>query len=237
MSFEIPGKLEKFKIIPTVTKGKQIIPLPGVIVMVNPEKLSENYKWSYKKDQASGTTGTEMKFIKQQPRTIELPLLFDGTGVIGPTVLPFDLNSKVEKYINVSAQIALFIAVTGRYNGEDHSPHAVILSWGTMAMQCYLEDLHLEHILFKPDGTPLRTTGTAKFTETKNLIAELAKQVISSPDLSHFRVVKAGDTLPLLCEDIYGDDTRHMEVARFNNLQSIRKLIPGTRLEFPPIDK
>lgn len=237
MSFEIPGKLEKFKIIPTIQRSKQIIPLPGAIVMVNPTELKEDYKWIYKKDQATGTTSTDMKFSKQLPKKIEIPLLFDGTGMMSPTVLPLEVNPEVEKYISVSAQIGLFIAVAGRYNGEEHTPNAVILSWGMMAIQCYLEDLNLKHTLFKPNGTSLRCVGTATFTETKNLIAELADLVISSPDLSHYRIVEAGNTLPLLCEEIYGDASRHLEVARHNNLQSIRSLRPGMRLSFPPIDK
>jgi LysM repeat protein len=57
----------------------------------------------------------------------------------------------------------------------------------------------------------------------------------SSPDLSHKVMVKAGDTLPLLCYRIYRDSSWYRDVARINNLDDFRDLKPGTRLVFPPL--
>ena len=48
-------------------------------------------------------------------------------------------------------------------------------------------------------------------------------------------VVKAGDTLPLLCERIYRDPAYHLEVARVNGLTLVRQLDPGMSLRFPPL--
>jgi nucleoid-associated protein YgaU len=50
-------------------------------------------------------------------------------------------------------------------------------------------------------------------------------------------MVKAGDTLPLMTEEIYGDDKYYLEVARINNITSFRQLQPGTEIFFPPIEK
>jgi nucleoid-associated protein YgaU len=58
-----------------------------------------------------------------------------------------------------------------------------------------------------------------------------------SPDLTHIRLVKAGDTLPEMCFNIYGDPRYYLDVARQNRLDNFRKLEPGTRIFFPPIEK
>ena len=59
----------------------------------------------------------------------------------------------------------------------------------------------------------------------------------SSPDLTHLRDVRDGDTLPLLAYDIYGNAQLYLEVARVNKLVNFRRLRSASRLSFPPLDK
>jgi nucleoid-associated protein YgaU len=47
--------------------------------------------------------------------------------------------------------------------------------------------------------------------------------------------VKAGDTLPMLCYQIYKDSSYYLAVARLNQLQNFRQLQPGQLLRFPPL--
>jgi nucleoid-associated protein YgaU len=49
--------------------------------------------------------------------------------------------------------------------------------------------------------------------------------------------VKTGDTLPLMCYRIYGDTRYYLQVAAINGMGNFRKLIPGTEILFPPINK
>ena len=58
-----------------------------------------------------------------------------------------------------------------------------------------------------------------------------------SADLTHVRLVKAGDTLPRLCDEIYGEPRMYLEVARANDLDHFRALQPGMRIAFPPLEK
>lgn len=252
MSFDIPGKLEKIKIISLDGKSRQLKPNGGIIVMVNPSKYEENHRWHFIGDQAPGTTGAELKFVKELPKTFTLPLLFDATGVMEPTVLPFDISEEVEslaslipfevdvnakRLISVDNQLKLFLAVTGKYDGEEHQVKRVLISWGPRAYVCHLQELNIRYTLFKPNGSALRAEGEAVFTVTEDTVKEIAKNMISSPDLSHQRIVKAGDNLLLLCEEIYGDASFNLEVARYNQLPSIRRILPGMVLQFPPIEK
>jgi nucleoid-associated protein YgaU len=59
----------------------------------------------------------------------------------------------------------------------------------------------------------------------------------SSPDLTHIRMVKDGDTLPLMSFRIYGDSKYYLEVAKANNITNFRKLTVGRKIFFPPIEK
>ena len=59
---------------------------------------------------------------------------------------------------------------------------------------------------------------------------------LQSPDLTHRRVVKEGDTLPLLCREIYGAPAYYLRVAQVNGLDDFRILTPGQELFFPPFD-
>jgi nucleoid-associated protein YgaU len=53
----------------------------------------------------------------------------------------------------------------------------------------------------------------------------------------HLRLIKAGDNLPALCFEIYGDPGYYLQVARANNIDNFRNLIPGTKVFFPPLEK
>jgi len=57
----------------------------------------------------------------------------------------------------------------------------------------------------------------------------------SSPDVSHSRVVKSGDTLPLLSKEIYGNASYYLRLAQANNLDDFRNLQPGQAIVFPPL--
>jgi phage tail protein X len=49
-------------------------------------------------------------------------------------------------------------------------------------------------------------------------------------------VVRQGDTLPLLCQRIYGDPGYYIDVAAFNQLADFRSLRAGMQLHFPPLE-
>jgi hypothetical protein len=40
----------------------------------------------------------------------------------------------------------------------------------------------------------------------------------------------------LLCNRIYGDPAYFVDVARYNGLDAFRRLEPGARLQFPPLE-
>ena len=100
-----------------------------------------------------------------------------------------------------------------------------------------LTEMNIEFKLFKPDGTPIRAVAKAKFTGFVEDDLRAAKENNKSPDLTHLRTVKEGDTLPLMSFRIYGDSKYYLEVAKVNNIINFRKLKTGQEIFFPPLQK
>ena len=189
---------------------------------VNPSEITLAYEMEYDSAQGSGTTGSRMDFKKVKPGDLSLSFFLDGTGANGVK-------------IDVQEQVQKFQTVTG-YNGDIHRPNYLKVAWGTLQVKrCVLKSASIAYKLFKPDGTPLRATIAATFVDAVEDQTRVALAQDASPDLTHVRVLRAGDTLAGLCEQIYGRPDFYLKVARANNLDRVRQLPAGTRVRFPPL--
>ncbi len=209
-------KIEAFKEIDYKTSVGEFI------VMFNPASYSQKYEVEYEGSQGQGTTGSTQKFGKIKPQEYSFEFLFDGTGA-----------SSDKK--DVSEEIDKFLALTGRINSEIHRPLYLQISWGNLISKCVLKSADISYNLFKPDGYPLRAKVNATFAENIDDTLRTAEEGKNSPDLTHYRTVKEGDTLPIMTYQIYGDLSYYHDVAKVNNLNNYRKLEVGTMLMFPPI--
>jgi len=191
---------------------------------VNPGEITISYEIEYDDVQGSGTTNARMEFKKLKPGDMTLTFFLDGTGASGSRG---DVQKMVEQ----------FQTVTG-YHGDIHRTKYLKIAWGTMRIKrCVLKSASIVYKLFKPDGVPLRAVITAVFKDNADDQTRLAEAKDQSPDLTHVRVVKAGDNLPALCYGIYGDPGYYLEVARANRIDNFRDIAPGTRIFFPPLEK
>ncbi len=196
----------------------------SVSVPVNPAQFSRKLKIKYNDQQEPGTQGNNPSFNQTPAEEIQLEFLFDGTGVIA--------GSR-----NVREQIDRFRKAVYSFDGEIHRPKYLKLLWGELSFNCVLKDLQIDYTLFKPDGTALRALLKATFSEVIEDELRARKMRTNSPDLTHVRYVKEGDTLPLMTFRIYGTPDLYLEVARYNGITSFRKLTPNMKILFPPIDK
>jgi len=199
-------------------------------VKINPETYALDYKIKYSEDQASGTSGDLPKFDKTEPLGLSFKFIFDSTGALPNT-------TDDERENGIAEELARFKKVVFEYVGEKHAPPFLELIWGTLLFRCVLTGMKINYKLFRPDGSPVRAEVDAKFKEILDPELRVAQENDQSPDLTHVRTVKDGDTLPLYCKDIYGDPKYYIEVARVNKLISFRNLKVGQRIEFPPLIK
>ena len=208
--------------------AKFLKPAGVYIASLNPETYSRTFKVNYNDDQGAGTSGTELKYNKSEPEVLEFEFLFDTTGAISDS--PIDV-------LGVEGKLKGFKKVVMGFDGDIHRPKYLILNWGTLFFKCCAESLTITYKLFNPEGLPIRATAKVSFKEFQEKEERVAKENANSPDLTHIRTVKEGDTLPLMAHDIYGDSRYYLEVARSNGLTNFRKLKAGQRIFFPPLEK
>jgi hypothetical protein len=199
-------------------------PIDEFAAYVNPNEITLSYEMEYDSAQGSGTTNSRMNFKKLKPGDMNLVFYIDGTGANGTQA-------------NVQDEVEKFQRVTG-YNGRIHRPNYLKVVWGTLQVKrCVLKSASIAYKLFKSSGIPLRAVITAVFSDNSDDRTRQAMAQDQSPDLTHVRVVKAGDNLPSMCFRIYGDPSYYLEVAHANKIDDFRKLIPGTTVFFPPLEK
>ncbi|RKH59550.1 CIS tube protein [Corallococcus aberystwythensis] len=191
-------------------------------VLFNPASYASKYEIEYGQGQGQGTSGSSQRFGRIKPREYIFELVFDGTGTAAS---PREVATDIEQ----------FLTVTGKMDGEIHRPLYLKLSWGPLIVRCVLKAADIQYSLFKPDGFPLRARVTAVFSEAIDDTLRVAEQGLASPDVTHERVVRQGDTLPLMVHRVYGSAAHTVDVARFNGLRHLRDLRPGQVLRLPPL--
>jgi LysM repeat protein len=192
--------------------------------LINPDKYTQNYEIHFNEEQGIGTSNASIKYKKSAPQGVSFELIFDGTGILS------------SDRTDVKSEIETFKKIAYEYNGDIHKPNYLQLIWGKgLNFKCQLTSLSLNYTLFKSDGTPLRAKASVSFKEFQNPKKIAAEEKKKSPDMTHEWVVRAGDSLPQLAQQIYGDSSQYLKVASFNKLANFRYLIPGTTLYFPPL--
>jgi nucleoid-associated protein YgaU len=219
------GTLEKLQIHAFTAPDYAIGSSIGIFeAYVNPNEVTLSYEIEYDSASGAGTTGSRMTFKKMKPGELALNFFLDGTGANG-------------RLVDVEALIQNFQEVTS-YNGAIHRVNYLKITWGTLTVKrCVLKSASIAYKLFKPNGVPIRAVIAATFIDNSDDKTRVALAQDESSDLTHKRVVKAGDNLPMLCDQIYGDPRFYLRVAQANGISSFRNLEPGTVLMFPPVDK
>ncbi len=223
------GKLVKLRIIACNDPDYQDETSDEYVALINPAQYDHRIQINYSAAQAIGASGTQLKYQGTKPQDLRLTFYFDSTGVLHQEAASSGTIPSVVE------QLEEFTKVTLDYDGEIHSPRYAKIIWGALIFEGRLVDLNVVYTLFGPDGQPLRAKAEAQFRQSVSPEHRVRSERSSSPDLSHVRIVREGDTLPNLAQEIYGDPSHYLEVARLNGLTSVRRLQPGQRLVFPPI--
>ncbi|TMI64915.1 MAG: hypothetical protein E6H07_03075 [Bacteroidetes bacterium] len=205
---------------------------------INPDELTINYTSRFDDQPAAGKTTTTGNFLGTNPVELTLKFYLDGTQAAGK------LKGSDGSDMTVAQKLNEFYSVCG-YNSDSHRPRYVEVIWGKLHFLRFdpevffgsVTSVSVNYKLFNQDGTPLRAILNVTFKQyVPDEESESGGQP-ASPDLTHVRIVKEGDTLPAMAYKIYGDYKYYFEVARANNLNDFRNLVPGTKIFFPPFDK
>ena len=203
--------------------------------MFNPSSFSQKYEVEYAKKQALNSSDSTLRYSYSKPRTVNLKLVLDGTGVHEMGI--FQLGSPQ----TVSKRVRDFFDMAIRMNGVIHEPNYLVVEWGGetdggLKFPCRFASADVSYTTFNRDGSPLRAEIQVALISDEEIQKRIAKDGKSSPDLTHTRTVKSGDTLPLLTKEIYGSSAYYLRVAEVNGLNDFRNLVPGQELFFPPLE-
>jgi LysM repeat protein len=230
MPLKKPSKLAKLRIAAYSSSRRRASEHVGTFVaMFNPASFSRAYEIEYGSAKSPNSTAKQLRYVLSEPSELTLGLLLDGTGVeesggTGSTGSQ-KVSERVKKFLNLAFHM----------NGKIHQPNYLWVRWGNLDFRCRLKKVDITYTNFDRDGTALRAElGITLISdvEVKKLLIEEGKE---SPDLTHRRIVRHGDTLPLLTKEVYGTSAYYLRVAQANGLDDFRNLVPGQELVFPAV--
>lgn len=256
---KIQGELEKLRIT-AFADGNFDTATESFLILYNPTTYSEtkSVQWLPLKNAKDNSKENVFRTVKSDKVSFEF--LFDATGA-SPTSesksgsFKSDSKAKAEgatesdaaKLIketspddpgkrHVKTAIDKFFDIAYKFQSDTHQTNFLQINWGAFEFQGVLESATVNYKLFNPSGLPIRASLTANFTENVSQPVQALKDGKQSADLTHVRIVKDGDSLPLIANDVYGDPSFYLELARINNISNFRNLEAGMRLLIPPID-
>ena len=233
-----PFKLEKLKIksFPTAkrSEGEET---DEIKVMFNPESYSLKYENVYESAQGPNTSGRAVKYSLSKPQNLSLKFILDDTGVADSGLAGASLVGNILGKKDVYKQVNRFLKLTHDMDGKIHEPKFLKIEWGDLNFDCRLQSVDVKYTLFNRSGQPIRAELDTVFISDIQDSKRVKKENKSSPDLTHSRIIKSGDKLPLMAQEIYGDSAYYIQLARANNLNNFRRLKTGTRINLPPIKK
>jgi hypothetical protein len=198
---------------------------------INPETFTKTNHIELDMSRGHGQPGTSAKYKSTAPEELKIEFILDGTKT---------MEGYVKKYkdMEVADQLKAFTDCVYQYKGNIHRPRFLIVRWGSeIKFPCVLAHMDINYSLFKPNGDPLRAKVTASFVKYDTPEAIFRANNINSPDLTHIKTFTQGSRLDLMTYKVYNDVNLFMQIARFNNQSSVRRINIGTDLYFPPINK
>ncbi len=200
-------------------------------VMFNPDQYTLTYRNSPRKPKVLSPTPKDAEHGGQSTQDFKVKLLLDGTGAA-----EYD-SRKTGRTENEAVQkrVAHFLKTCFEVNKEKHKPNRLHIEWGIIDFFGWLQSVQVHYTLFDQSGIPLRAELDCHFIG-ESIQNAVRPQDLNSPDMTHIRQVKAGDTLPLMAKAIYGSSRYYLLVAQANGLDDFRNLQPGTKLYFPPLN-
>jgi len=193
--------------------------------MFNPEKYAQNYGISYKSFKTMSSGLHAPSYAHNDPSTMSLKLIVDSNySLLGMTT-------------SVSKAVKKFIELTYSVNGEIHQPNFLKVQWGDLDYPCRLKSLSVTYTLFDQSGKPLRAELDTSFIWSEDKQVQKAKSNLSSPDMTHLKVIDgAMGTLPLTAQSAYNDPSYYMMLAQSNQLDHFRSLVKGEKIQCPPLE-
>ncbi|TCO55772.1 LysM peptidoglycan-binding domain-containing protein [Actinocrispum wychmicini] len=199
--------------------------IASVPFQFNPNKLtvSKSVHWSRQPSRMASESSLP-EFVGSGPRSLTVDVFLDATANHDNTI-----ERRVRQLMSACVPTPRSLAAR-----QPASPW-VRFEWGTArttAFDAVVTNLSVDYSLFDVDGKPLRATCSITLEEAST---GPAGQNPTSGSLEARRThqVVAGDSLPQLAWQEYGDATAWRIIAEANDIDDPMTLTPGTELLVP----
>lgn len=220
----------KMKIEVTGKNGRVVEELKDLEVQFNPPEYTVTKGAQIAEIGIPGLDSPILQFIRGTNEQITLKLFFDTT----------------EKKTDVREETERFYKLV-KINSELHAPPLCRLSWGkplggfTTSQESkftgIVSNITQRFILFDSEGTPLRAELDVTFKEHKTIEQQVQELKLKSADHTKIQKVRKGDTLSGIAAEQYSDPGKWREIARYNNIENPRVLVPGQLLGIRPLEE
>ena len=218
--------------------------------LLNPQAIDENISFNYAKDTTVKNENT-VNNLKGGSRDISFNIMLDATGAIP------SLNETIKPILG---QLKTLKGVLYIVEEKTYRPYIVDIKWGdvTLISKALVKSFKVNYKLFSELGIPLRAEVSLSFSGHNDLeagsmgalkandpgsvagaLASLkALGIANSKTLNAIKdftevLVKDGDSLPNICQKVYGNTDNVIKIAEINNLKNFRDIIPGSKLKLP----
>lgn len=188
----------------------------NVDVMFNPTEYTIDRAASYADQTAPGLPLPILQFVRGDTQTLRVELYLDGSNTresIAPQL------EKLRYFIRIDPDL--------------HAPPVARFEWGDHMFQGVVTSLSERFQMFAEDGKPLRARVTVTFKRYQAAGEQLVDLKKSSPDRTHVRVVREGETLAQIAYELYGDPRQWRVIAEENDIDRPRFVPVGTPLKVP----
>jgi hypothetical protein len=189
-----------------------------VKVLFNPTELSVDSGSHYASMPVPGLSMPILQFIRGESEVLHLELFLDRTDEGG------DVDADIEA-------LSRFVTIDSNL----HAPPVVLFKWGKFDFTGVVTSLRRKMSLFSEDGRTLRARLALSLKSYKSAEVQLRELKVSSPDRSHARVLREGETLAHIAYDVYGDPRMWRPIAAANGIRQPRFIEPGTPLWIPAL--
>ena len=232
MLLEDLNKLDKLKI-KAFAETERTTELPlSFEAPVSLDSFSQYYAHQYQVAGGINSGDQEANKAKSKPKELQFNIILDNTCIFNN-----GLGIKLTEPESIMEQVNLFLETCYKHNSETHSPNFLIVEWGGLKFRCKLLSAQVNYSLFDRGGIPLRAEIEAAFIEDIPKSDAQRDPALSSPDITHSQIVKAGDTLPLIAKKVYGSSRYFLKLAKYNRINHFRELAVGKEVLLPPLDQ
>jgi hypothetical protein len=189
-----------------------------ITVLFNPTDLSMDRASHYASMPVPGLSMPILQYIRGESDVLTLELFLDRT----------DQGSDVDADIK---KLSTFC----RIDGVLHAPPVMEFSWANFVFTGVVTSFRQRMTLFSEDGRTLRARITLSLKSYKSAQVQLRELKLQSPDRTHVRILREGETLAHIANEAYGDPRLWRPIALANDIERPGFVPVGTPLTVPSL--